>query len=334
VSRLDRAGLLRRLAAAGAAASLADAAPARAADGPFPGHPRWKLVFVSHQTTNPLFVPTQYGIQDACDLVGCTYEWTGSATGDVREMARALNGAIATKAGGIAVAVVDEQAFAAPIERALGAQIPVVAFSLGSAGPRRVAFVGQNPYDAGLKAGERIVRLVGRGKIVVFTPGSPAAARRFEGVAAAVERSGAPVTLTRVPLGAEPLRQADEIDAYVLANRGPRGWLATDLTSTDGLGRAIRRRGLRTKAGGYGVLPATLKLIDDGRLDFTIDEEPYLQGFMPAIQLFLARLSGRLVEPVDVNTGLRFVTKANVRPFLTTKSRFEGSSSKRRYPLA
>ena len=69
-------------------------------------------------------------------------------------------------------------------------------------------------------------------------------------------------------------------------------------------------------------------------LDFTIDQQPYLQGFYPVIQLFLYKLSGGLVAPSDTNTGLLYVTKANVKPYLTTKSRYEGSSSKQKYPVS
>jgi len=137
-----------------------------------------------------------------------------------------------------------------------------------------------------------------------------------------------------VRLSDDPLHQASKIEDYVNANKGVRGLLATDITVTDGLGRAIRRHRLRVRAGGYGVLPATLKLIADGRFDFTIDEDPYLLGFLSAIQLFLVRFSGGLVGPVDIDTGLRFVTKANVRPYLTSKTRYEGSSSKRKYPIS
>jgi simple sugar transport system substrate-binding protein len=42
--------------------------------------------------------------------------------------------------------------------------------------------------------------------------------------------------------------------------------------------------------------------------------------------LFVYKLSGGLSGPADINTGLKFVTKGNVEPYLTTKSRFEGSS--------
>ena len=75
-------------------------------------------------------------------------------------------------------------------------------------------------------------------------------------------------------------------------------------------------------------------LIDKGFLDFTIDQQPYLQGFYPVIQLFLYKLSGGLMAPSDTNTGLLFVTKDNVKPYLTTKTRYEGSSSAQQYPMS
>src|SRR5579864_7618214 len=113
-----------------ALALLGGIGAARAAtDAPFPDHPRWKLVFVNHVTTNPFFVPTQYGIQDACSLLGMDYQWTGSATSDAGEMVRAVNSAIAAKADAIAVPIVDPTAFDKPIQAALDAGIPVFAYN-------------------------------------------------------------------------------------------------------------------------------------------------------------------------------------------------------------
>ena len=70
-------------------------------------------------TTNPFFVPTQYGIQDACALVNCTYQWTGSDNSIVADMVNAMNTAIAAKADGIAVAIIDPTAFNAPVRKRL-----------------------------------------------------------------------------------------------------------------------------------------------------------------------------------------------------------------------
>ncbi len=92
----------------------------------------------------------------------------------------------------------------------------------------------------------------------------------------------------------------------------------------------LHARGVR--AGGYDLLPETLQAISDRDLDFAIDQQPYLQGFLPVLQLFLDRYSGGLVAPADTNTGLNFVTRANVAEYVTTKSRYEGSASRESYP--
>ena len=111
---------------------------------------------------------------------------------------------------------------------------------------------------------------------------------------------------------------------------------AVDAGDTQGVGQIIQKYSLRGKVagGGYDLLPGTLRLVDQGFLNFTIDQQPYLQGFYPVLQLFLYKLSSGLVAPSDTNTGLLFVTKANVKPYLTTKSRYEGSSSKAKYPVS
>ena len=95
----------------------------------------------------------------------------------------------------------------------------------------------------------------------------------------------------------------------------------------------MKKRGLQAKGVGRGLRPPadTLDLIKSGDLDFTIDQQPYLQGFQPVIQLFLYKISGGLMAPSNTNTGLLFVTKDNVDPYLTTKSRYEGSDKAQKY---
>src|SRR3954453_16171808 len=119
---IDRAQLLRRVSLGAAAVSLpagllaSGAAAAGDAAAAGPSHPKWKFVFVNHVTTNPFFVPTQYGAQDACALLGCTFQWTGSAKADVSEMVNTFNAAISAKANGIAIAITDNKAFNGPTD--------------------------------------------------------------------------------------------------------------------------------------------------------------------------------------------------------------------------
>ncbi len=105
---------------------------------------------------------------------------------------------------------------------------------------------------------------------------------------------------------------------------------SVDGGSTEGLATVSQKYNLPGKGihcGGFDLEPTTLTGIQGGWLDFTIDQQPYLQGFIPTVQLFLYKLSGGLQSPAQTDTGLLFVTKSNVGLYLNTKTRFEGSSS-------
>lgn len=300
--------------------------------GNFPQTPNWNFVFVNHVTTNPFFQPTQYGIQDACSIFKCKSQWTGSETSSVSEMVNAMNAAISAKAAGIAVCLVDTKAFNEPTSRALAAGIPVLAYNADAQGNDRLAYVGQDLYQSGFQMGQRIVSLVPSGKVALFiaTPGSLNIQPRIDGAMAAIKQSGKPIQATPIATGAELNGELARIDSYYQGNKDVKGMFAVDAGSTQGVGQVMQKYGLQGKGvhgGGYDLLPTTLKLINSGDLDFTIDQEAYLQGFLPVALLYLYKLSGTLLGPPETNTGLKFVTKQNVTPYLAETNRYEGSSS-------
>jgi len=121
------------------------------------------------------------------------------------------------------------------------------------------------------------------------------------------------------------------IDAYAQGHPDLAGMLAVDAGSTQSVGQIVEKYNMRDKslkvAGGFDLVPETLNAIKGGSLDYTIDQQPYLQGFLPVLYLYFYKLSGGLLFPSETNTGLLFVTKDNVDPYLQTKTRFEGSST-------
>jgi simple sugar transport system substrate-binding protein len=295
-------------------------------------------VFVNHATTNPFFVPTLYGIQDACAQYRTDYSWTGSTRSNVAEMIREMRRAVSSGADGIAVSLIEPEAFNKPTAEALSRGIPVVSYNAdGGRGNKRLAYVGQDLYQSGLKFGARIVELVGGGDVFLFiaTPGQLNIQPRIDGALDAIRDSGKPIQARVVATGPSVVGERERIEATYLRHKGLRGLFAVDGGSTQGVADVMRKHALHkrgVRAGGYDLLPRTLRSIADGHLDFTIDQQPYLQGFLPLFQLFMAKYSGGLVAPVDTNTGLLFVTRRNVRPYLTTSTRYEGSSPDRKYP--
>jgi simple sugar transport system substrate-binding protein len=316
---------------------------ALAADSFIQKHPNWKFVFVNHVTTNPFFVPTIYGAQDACSLLGCSYQWTGSTTSDISQMVNAFNAAITAKASGISVSLVDLKAFNAPTANALGKGIPVLSYNadVPPGNPNeRLAYIGQDLYASGYAMGQRIVNLVKQGDVALFiaTPGQLNIQPRIDGAQAAIKKFGAgKIKASAIATGPLLPDELAKIDAYYLGHKSLKGMFAVDAGSTQGVGQVMKKYGLQAKgikAGGYDLTPVTLSLIDSGDLDFTIDQQPYLQGWLPVLQLFFYRYSSGLVAPSGTNTGILFVTKTNVKPYLTTKTRYEGSSKAQKYPIS
>jgi simple sugar transport system substrate-binding protein len=352
-SGIDRRALLRRSALAGGGAALAaalaacgkssdddnassnnGAAASKGGAGNFPPTPKYKFVFVNHVTTNPFFTPTQYGIEDASALVNTTFQWTGSKTADVSEMVNAMNAAISAKADGIAVCLVDQKAFNAPTDKALDAGIPVVSYNADTPN-NRLAYIGQDLFLSGVEMGKRIVELVPSGKVGLFiaTPGSLNIQPRIDGAIDSIKKSGKDIEYKTVATGAELNEELSRIDAWYLGNKDAKGMFAVDAGSTQAVGQVIQKYKAREKGmkgGGYDTLPKTLELLRDDQLDFSIDQQAYIQGFYPVLQLFLTKMSGTLTGTGDMNTGLKFLTKDDAPIYLGSPSRFEGSTKEQK----
>ncbi len=341
----DRRAFLRRTALTGAAvgsvSALLEACGSSASSSSggnsasiFGSHPEYKFVAVNHVTTNSFFVPTQYGIADACKLLGCSYEWTGSESENINQMVNAINTAVSSAAKGIAVSLISKTAFNVPIENALKAGIPVVAYNADAPSPpnKRLAYIGQDLKLAGELMGKRIVLAVGSGDVVIFTAnaGSANLQPRLEGAERAIKESGAPIKLTTIVTGSLESGEKSAIEAYWTGHPTTKGMYAVDGGDTAELAGVMQKLGLTAKgvkAGGFDLTEKTQKLLHEGYIEFTIDQQPYLQGFLPVLQLFLWQVSGSLTGPAEVDTGLKFINKETVTPYINSKSRFEGTSS-------
>ncbi|HXQ40332.1 MAG TPA: sugar ABC transporter substrate-binding protein [Candidatus Udaeobacter sp.] len=324
--------LAAAMAMLGAGSRVAEAAEGSA----FPAHKRWKLTFVNHVTTNPFFVPTQYAIADACAMFGCQHQWTGSANADVAEMVNAMNAAIAAKSDAIAVPIVDTKAFDDPVQRALDAGIPVFAYNADApagGGNKRLAYIGQDLYQAGVQMGERIASLVDGGTVALFiaTPGQLNIQPRIDGAQDALKKSGKTYDIQVIATGPTVNEELSKIQSFYLGHKDLKGMFAVDAGSTQGVAETMNQYGLAASgvhAGGFDLLPKTLEMIKAGALDFTIDQQPYLQGFYTVMEMFMFLASGGLVGPAEINTGLKFITKGSVDPYLSTSTRYEGKSAR------
>jgi len=336
----DRRSFLRRTAltgvAAGSVGTLLAACGSSASSGSggaggiFGSSKSFKFTIVNHVTTNPFFVPTQYGAADACKLLGCSYQWTGSQSSNISEMVNAVNSAVSAGVDGIAVSLVDETAFNSPVAAALAAKIPVVAYNADAAANPRLAYIGQDLFVSGEKMGEHIASLVPSGDVALFiaTPGSLNIQPRIEG-ALKVLKGKSGITTQVIATGAAVPAELAVVDSYIAGHPNTKGMFAVDAGSTQGVAQTIQKHGLKgkVKGGGYDLLEITEQLLASGEIQFTIDQQPYLQGFLPILELYLYQASKTLSGIADVNTGLKFLTEETVKPYNSTKSRYEGTAT-------
>jgi len=325
-------------AGAGALAGLTLGSPvsafasstARAASGGsiFGVSSTYKFTMVNHVTTNPFFTPTQYGASDACSLLGCTYQWTGSASSNVPQMVSAFNTAIAAGVDGIACAMIDPTAFTGPPKNALAKGIPVLSYNADEPNGR-LAYIGQDLYVSGQQMGAMIKSLVPSGTVALFiaTPGSANIQPRIDGAKAALAGSATKFTVTAT--GAAVPQELTTIEAFWPGHTSYKGIFAVDGGSTQSCFQTIKKFNLKgkVKCGGYDLTPITQELLAAGYGQFTIDQQPYLQGFLPILELFLYKASGGLSGIADVDTGLKFLNPTTVVPYNSTKSRYEGTSA-------
>jgi simple sugar transport system substrate-binding protein len=269
-------------------------------------------------TTNPFFAPTQTGASDACKLLGCSYQWTGSQTSNVSEMVNAFNSAVSAGVSGIAVALVDATAFNSPVQKALSGGIPVVAYNADATGNARLAYIGQDLFLSGQQLGKHIAQLVPSGDVALFiaTPGQLNIQTRINGALQTLKAYPA-IKPHVVATGAALPTELSTIKAYAQGHPNTKGMFAVDAGSTQSVAQTIQSLGLKGKVmgGGYDTLGPTVDLLNSGYIQVTIDQQPYLQGFLPILELYLYKASNGLSGIADINTGLKFITAANGGPY-------------------
>jgi len=156
------------------------------------------------------------------------------------------------------------------------------------------------------------------------------------GATAALQAAGMTVMFGNkgVDAGASATQEASVVPEFLQSHGSKiQGAFAVDGGDTALLGTSLQKNGLvgKVAAGGFDLEPQTLTAITAGQIDFTIDQSPYLQGFLPVIYLYLWQLSGGLVAPATTDTGLKFVVKGNAAAYTATPTRFEGSTTKQVY---
>jgi simple sugar transport system substrate-binding protein len=194
-----------------------------------------------------------------------------------------------------------------------------------------MCYIGQSLFQAGQLMGQQILDRMSKGRIVVFnpTPGSLNLQARQNGINQVIKKSGKPITIDNIASGATLAEAVSAVKAYYAGHPNVAGMVCVDTLSMVGIIEVMQAHNLKGKivTGCFDTIPQVVSGITSGYVDFTIYQQPYLQGFLPILELFLYKISGGLNIPASVETGLSLITKSNIGQFAKYTDRYEGSSA-------
>jgi simple sugar transport system substrate-binding protein len=255
-----------------------------------------RIVIVSHgQASDPFWSVVQNGASQAAEDMGVTVEYQAPGTFDMVAMAQLIDAAVASDPDW-------PRGFRSPMPRrwppplrpAVAAGIPVISMNSGSEVAADLGImnhVGQTEYEAGLGGGQRMAEAGATMALCVNQEvGNSALDDRCRGFTDAMTEAGGSVEVLAVEIS-DPTGAQQAIEAALTADPeinavftlGPTG-AAPAMAALDSLGRTGEIN-LAT----FDLSPEVLEAIRDGNMLFAIDQQQYLQGYLPVVMLALYR---------------------------------------------
>ena len=268
------------------------------------------VIVVSHgQANDPFWSVAKNGVDSACKDMKIKCKYTAPGTFDMVEMAKLIDNAVSQKPKGIVITLPDAAALGKSVKAAIAAGIPVVSMNSGSDDFAKLgisAHVGQTEFEAGVGGGQKMKAAGGKKALCVnHEVGNVALDRRCAGFK---KGFGGPVEI----LGTS--NDPTEIQKAVAAKLGG---VDTILTLGAGLSgeaalKAIKSAGKTgsIKLGTFDMSPGMLKAAAAGEVEFLIDQQQYLQGYLP-IAIFAQYMRWGTMPAGVVMTGPGFVTPDN-----------------------
>ncbi|GAB5374381.1 MAG: sugar ABC transporter substrate-binding protein [Acuticoccus sp.] len=282
------------------AAAIGFAAPATAQE----------ILVVAHgQANDPFWSVVKNGVDAAAKDSGADVEFRSPETFDMVQMSQMIDAAVNQEPDGLVVSIPDADALGPSIERAVAAGIPVISMNSGSdvsRGLGALLHVGQDEYTAGERAGEKLAEMGGTTAICVNQEvGNVALDLRCEGFTA-----GFGGTVEVLPTSNDPAEVEAKIRAALDSN--------PDIDTIMGLGaslvgepavaavEAVGRTG-DVNIGTFDLSADYLQAVADGKAAFAIDQQQFLQGYLPVVFLALNAKYG-LVPGGNVPSGPNLIT--------------------------
>lgn len=270
-----------------------------------------RFVAITHDNgVTSWWAPMIKGAQDAAKEVGATLEYVPTPSGDMADMAKHIESAAATNPDGILVSLPNPGTEGPAIKAVVAAGIPVVTFNSGEEAAKALGVlmhVGQPEQVAGKAAGERdkkegVTKAICLNHEMANTSITARCEGYFEGLGTKLNMIDSSNDVTQVKARTAAALESD---------KSINGVIALDPNVCEAAAASIAEVGAKIHLSCFDLSSGILKLIKEKKVAFTIDQQPYLQGYLPVIVLHLYHTFG-LLPANNILSGPGFVDSATV----------------------
>ena len=270
------------------------------------------IALVTHDDGGGFWAVAKKGAEDAGKDMGVTIKWSGS-NNDPEEQAQLIEAAVSEGVDGLAVSVPDADAIRDSVKTAVDAGIPVITLNSGaeeSESLGAITHVGQTESIAGEGAGARL-KEEGATKVIciVHEQGNVGLNQRCEGAA---KGFGGDIENVQVAGTADVSTTLTEIQSKLESDTSIDGVLSLNPDIAVAARDAVAGAGSEATVATFDLSGDVIQAIEDGEIAFAVDQQQYLQGYLPVVFLALNKTNLNTVGGgLPVLTGPGFVTKEN-----------------------
>jgi simple sugar transport system substrate-binding protein len=250
------------------------------------------------------------GAEQAGTDLGITVNYQGD--GDPTKQAGLIDNAVTQEVDGLVVSMANPDALEASIKKAVDAEIPVITINSGedrSADFGAITHVGQNESIAGQGAGRRL-KAEGVTKLlcVVHEEGNVGLEQRCAGA----KQSAGNVENFQVPGTDDIPGTTEQLTAKLQSDSAVDGVLTLNAAIGVAAVDAVQNAGSEAKVATFDLSGDAVSAIEAGDMLFAIDQQQYLQGYLPVVFLSLYKNNLNTVGGgLPVLTGPGYVTQEN-----------------------
>ena len=280
------------------------------------------IKMVTHgQATDPFWSVVSNGAKDAAKDLGISFHYQSPQSFDMVTMSQMIDAVVATEPDGLILSVPDIPALRKSIISASKKNIPIIVINSGSEIMEEIdilTYVGQSEYEAGMKAGEEMLKTgVNNVLCINHEIGNISLDQREQGFRKILIKNN--VDVKTVPIDAsDPSETREVVRAFLSSNKGVDGIMALGPLGAIPIVSLLKDIDPQKKISmaTFDFTPEIIDGIMDGHIVFALDQQQYLQGYLPIVLMDLYITNKNTPAYKKLETGPSIINIENAQDVL------------------